>query len=103
MENKKDLNKLTKQVWWWFDEKGLSDPLMQYCKMIEEVGEIAHELTRGRKDTLEMKDALGDTFVTLIGMAHHLNLDLSECLDIAYETISKRTGKVIEGSFVKDE
>lgn len=102
MENKKDLNELTKKVWAWFDEKGLSDPVMQYAKMIEESGEMAHELTRGHYDTPEMKDAIGDTFVTLIGMAHHLNLDISECLDMAYETIKNRKGKVIDGSFVKD-
>ncbi len=97
-----DLNVLVKNVWRWFDAKGLNDPIVQFAKLNEESGEMAHELTRGRYDTPEMKDAIGDTFVTLIGMAHHLNLDISECLDMAYEEIKNRKGKVIDGSFVKD-
>ena len=97
-----DINDLTVRINNWFDEKGLSDPVMQFAKLNEEVGEMAHELTRGNKDTDEMKDAIGDTFVTLVGMAHHLGLDLSECINMAYQSIRNRKGKVIEGSFVKE-
>jgi len=98
-----DINDLTIRINSWFNEKGLKDPIMQYAKLNEEVGEIAHELTRGNKDNDEMKDAIGDTFVTLVGMAHHLGLDLSECINMAYQTIRNRKGKVVEGSFVKDD
>lgn len=97
-----DINDLTIRINSWFNEKGLKDPIMQYAKLNEEVGEIAHELTRGHKDTDEMKDAIGDTFVTLVGMAHHLGFDLSECINMAYQTIRNRKGKVVEGSFVKE-
>lgn len=100
---KSDINALTTKINEWFDEKGLSDAVMQYAKLNEEVGEIAHELTRGHLDTKEMKDSLGDTFVTLVGMAHHLHLDLSECIEMAYNEIKDRKGKVIEGSFVKEQ
>lgn len=97
-----DINDLTVRISNWFDEKGLHDPVMQFAKLNEEVGEMAHELTRGRKDSEEMKDSLGDVFVTLVGMAHHLDLDLSECINMAYQEIRYRKGKVIEGSFVKE-
>lgn len=97
-----DINDLTVRIYNWFDNKGLHDPVMQFAKLNEEVGEMAHELTRGRKDSEEMKDSLGDVFVTLVGMAHHLNLDLSECINMAYQEIRYRKGKVIEGSFVKE-
>lgn len=97
-----DINDLTVRINAWFEEKGLKDPIMQYAKLNEEVGEMAHELTRGNKDTDKMKDAIGDTFVTLVGMAHHLGLDLSECINMAYQTIRNRKGKVVEGSFVKE-
>ena len=97
-----DINDLTVRISNWFDDKGLNDPIMQFAKLNEEVGEMASELTRGRKDSEEMKDAIGDTFVTLVGMAHHLNLDLSECINMAYHEIRDRKGKVIEGSFVKE-
>jgi NTP pyrophosphatase (non-canonical NTP hydrolase) len=97
-----DINDLTIRISDWFTEKGLHDPVMQFAKLNEEVGEMAHELTRGRKDSEEMKDSLGDVFVTLVGMAHHLDLDLSECINMAYQEIRYRKGKVIEGSFVKE-
>ena len=97
-----DINDLTVRIYNWFDEKGLHDPIMQFAKLNEEVGELAHELTRGRRDSLEMKDAIGDVFVTLVGMAHHLDLDLSECINMAYQEIKNRKGKVIDGSFIKE-
>ena len=99
---KYDINELTIKIYDWFDEKGLSDPVMQFAKLNEEVGEMAHELTRGNRQTKEMKDSLGDVFVTLVGMAHHLGLDLGECIDMAYGEIRDRKGKVIDGSFVKE-
>lgn len=98
-----DINDLTVRIYNWFEDKGLHDPVMQFAKLNEEVGEMAHELTRGRKDSEEMKDSLGDVFVTLVGMAHHLNLDLSECINMAYQEIRYRKGKVIDGSFVKEQ
>lgn len=97
-----DLNDLTVRISNWFDEKGLHDPIMQMCKLNEEVGECCHELTRGKYGSDEMKDSLGDIFVTLVGMAHHLNLDLTECANKAYQEIRKRKGQVINGSFVKE-
>lgn len=98
-----DINDLTVRLYNWFDEKNLHDPVMQFAKLNEEVGELAHELTRGHKQTEEMKDAIGDVFVTLVGMAHHLDLDLSYCINAAYQEIRNRKGKVIDGSFVKEE
>lgn len=96
------MDDLVSKVWDWFDEKKLHDPIMQYTKMIEECGELAHELTRGNRDTLEVQDALGDIFVTVIGMCHHLDLDPEVCLAMAYEEIKDRKGKVVDGSFVKE-
>lgn len=94
-----ELFHLTKE---WGREKGLTDPVMQYAKLNEEVGEIAHELTRGREATQEMVDALGDTLVTLIILADILHFDLEECLVLAYNQIKDRTGHTENGSFIKD-
>lgn len=97
------MQELINKVWDWFEEKGLSDPIMQYVKMQEECGELAHELTRGRRNTPEVIDALGDILVTVIGLCHHLNINPDYALSVAYNEISHRKGKVIEGSFVKEE
>ena len=52
------MQELVNKVLDWFDEKGLSDPIMQYVKMQEECGELAHELTRGRRNMQEVADLL---------------------------------------------
>lgn len=97
------MNFLTEEVWNWFDEKGLHDPVMQMVKVQEEVGELAHEISRGRRDTREVVDSLGDALVTIIGMCHHLKVPVEAALSLAYSEIKDRKGKVVEGSFVKDE
>lgn len=98
-----DMNTLVTLVWEWFEHHNLHDPIMQYVKMQEECGELAHELTRGNRKNFEIEDALGDILVTVIGLCHHLGYHPAHVLWDAYYEISKRKGKVIDGSFVKEE
>ena len=51
---------------------------------------------------MEVKDGIGDTMVTLILLANMYGWTLEECLQVAYDVISKRTGKMVNGTFVKD-
>lgn len=97
------MDELVHKVWQWFDDHDLWDPKMQFVKMIEETGELAHEITRNRTDSVATEDALGDILVTVIGMCHHLGYDPRDCLDLAYNEIKDRKGKTINGSFVKNE
>lgn len=97
------LNDTVLKVWQWFDKHNLHDPVMQMVKVQEEVGELAHEISRAHYDTPEVVDALGDTLVTIIGMCHHLNIEPGYALFTAYNEIKDRKGKVIDGSFVKEE
>lgn len=93
----------------WGRNKGLDDPKAQLNKVIEEVGEIAHEITRNHYDLDaleqpdELYDAIGDSLVTLIILADILNMDPMACLEIAYEAIANRTGETKNGTFVKAE
>lgn len=48
------------------------------------------------------KDAIGDIIVTLCMQAELWETDIQECLHMAYDQISKRTGKMVDGQFVKD-
>lgn len=98
-----DMNTLVTRVWEWFEIKGLKDPVMQMVKVQEEVGELAHEISRGHRQAPEVEDALGDILVTIIGMCHHLHYHPAHALGVAYNEIKNRKGKVVEGSFVKDE
>ena len=51
---------------------------------------------------IELEDALGDIFVTIIIGAKLQGLSLEKCLESAYNIISKRTGKMVDGQFLKD-
>jgi len=88
----------------WAKEKGIFDkatPLKQALKTQEELTELLNAIVDD--DKLEIEDAIGDIMVTLIILAEMHEVTLEECLNGAYDIISKRTGKMINGQFVKDE
>lgn len=87
----------------WGREKGINNADKQLMKVFEETNEITREFVRGRYDTPEVVDSLGDSIVTLIILADILGYDIRDCLLEAYEVISKRTGKNVGGNFVKSE
>lgn len=97
------INVLIKQVKEWGESHGLNDPKAQLNKVTEEVGEIAHEITRDRYNSPELADAFGDAFVTLIVLADICGYDLGECLEKAYGEIKDRKGYTENGTFIKDE
>lgn len=98
-----NLEELVDAVREWGREHKINNPYTQYVKMIEEAGELAHELVRGNLHTLGMEDAVGDTFVTLIILADILEIDLKAALAEAYGVISKRKGSTVNGNFIKGE
>lgn len=71
----------------------------QYLKLAEECGEIAGNLARGK----DVKDDIGDAVVVLIGLAVLNGTSLRECLQVAYNDIKDRKGKMINGVFVKEQ
>lgn len=87
----------------WGREKGINNADKQLMKVFEETNEITREFVRGRYDTPEVVDSLGDSVVTLIILADILGYDIRDCLLEAYEVINKRTGKNVGGNFVKSE
>lgn len=91
----------------WADERNLkqADPKIQWMRITEEVGEIRDVLLKPTKFTdpqMALKDAIGDTLVTIIVLSHQLDLDVTECLSIAYDEIKNRKGKIVNGTFVKE-
>ena len=88
----------------WAETRGLyekGDPMVQYVKLQEEAGELAKALLKD--DQPEVIDAIGDIVVVLTNLAHQRGVYIEECIQTAYEVINKRTGKMINGTFVKDE
>ena len=95
------MNELIKQVEQWSIAKGLdkAESSKQFLKVVEEVGEVAAALARNDKNAL--CDGIGDVIVTLIILAQQNDMDLHDCLNTAYDEIKNRTGKMIDGVFVK--
>ena len=88
----------------WADERGLydkGDPKTQYIKLMEETGEIGRAILKN--DTEEIIDGIGDAVVVLTNLAELCGVPIEECIQEAYNVISKRTGKMVNGTFVKDE
>ena len=72
----------------------------QTVKLFEEGGEVAHAVARGDRDAL--KDGIGDMVVVLTILAAQNDLTLEECVAAAYDEIKDRTGRMIDGIFVRD-
>jgi len=89
----------------WGEDKGISGPngkatgVTQFGKTLEEIEELSDAIDDN--DLPEIKDAIGDTAVTPILLAERYGLTFEECLEWAYSIISQRTGKMVDGVFVK--
>lgn len=95
------MNELVELVEQWAKNKGLdkADPSKQMLKVVEETGEVAAALARNDQDAL--RDGIGDVAVTIIILALQSDMDIYECLNVAYDEIKDRTGKMVNGVFVK--
>ena len=88
----------------WAQDRGLysqGNANTQYIKLQEEAGELAKALLEDNQP--EVIDAIGDMVVVLTNLAALHGWKIEQCIDIAYDVIRKRTGKMINGTFVKDE
>ena len=105
----------------WADDKWLrtadAEPA-QVGKLLEEVGELVaaimkYNLLLGSgynavhhhilyEESQKIKDSIGDTMVLLSNIAAINDLSLKECYLHAYMQIKDRTGKTVNGEFIKD-
>lgn len=96
--------KLEELVIQWAKEKDLLNPeykFQQLAKITEELGELNRAVLKN--DLFGITDGLGDVQVTLIILAKQLGLDYNTCLNVAYEEIKNRTGKTVNGTFIKND
>jgi NTP pyrophosphatase (non-canonical NTP hydrolase) len=87
----------------WAEQRNLlqeENQTKQFIKLTEEVGELANAILKQNK--LEQIDAIGDIQVVLIILCAQLGLNYENCLNTAYQVIKNRTGKTINGTFIKD-
>lgn len=88
----------------WAENKGIyhkGDIKTQYIKLQEEAGELAKAIINNDHD--EIVDAIGDCIVVLTSIAHFENVLIEDCINSAYNVIAKRSGKMINGSFIKNK
>lgn len=96
------MDDLISKVLEWKKDKNINNPDKQCLKIMEELGELASRIVRNDYNSPEVVDALGDIMVTLAIEADILGFDIKDCLQEAYDTIKGRTGKTVDGSFIKD-
>ena len=120
------IKELQTKVLDWADDKDLlhaKNTDKQFMKFVEEVFEfktemdvwelykkfkhdenIEHDFSIDEVERWKnLKLEMGDIFVTLIILCKQIGIDPMECLSMAYKKISKRTGKTINGQFIKSE
>jgi len=95
----------------WAQERGIyakGDMKTQLLKLAEESGELAKAINES--DQAEVIDAIGDCTVVLTNLAklaaqyfENPSITIESCTNSAYNVIAKRTGKMVNGSFVKDK
>jgi NTP pyrophosphatase (non-canonical NTP hydrolase) len=92
---------ITNRIAQWQHDRNLIDgstDQAQFLKLIEETGELAGNLARGK----DIRDDIGDIIVVLINIATRNNLTIEECLSVAYDDIKDRKGAMVDGVFIKE-
>lgn len=87
----------------WVIDRNLhtQDPKVQMCKVVEELGELAKAINKNDRE--QQIDGIGDVVVTLVCISEQLKLNFDDCVLAAYNEIKDRKGKLIGGTFVKEE
>lgn len=88
----------------WAEARNLvrgSNPQAQFTKLIEEAGELATGISKKRNDLVE--DGIGDMVVVLTILAAQHGLNIEQCIATAWDEISHRKGRMVDGIFIKEE
>ena len=97
-----DLAVLVEKCYDWSHERKIienSNSLVQFAKLVSEVGELADNIAKGR----DIEDDIGDCLVVLNNLALMNNTTLADCLSVAYEDIKDRKGYMnSNGVFIKE-
>jgi NTP pyrophosphatase (non-canonical NTP hydrolase) len=92
---------LVEKIAQWHRDRNLIDGSTnkdQYMKLIQEAGELSDSICKGK----DIRDDIGDMMVVLINIMTRNGLSMEECLQVAYDDIKDRKGKMIDGVFVKE-
>ena len=100
----------------WGNDKGLNNPVKQTLKTLSEAGELADAVCKSNLESFyddgsgtntidnfdKILDAIGDIEVCLTILKDQIRIGQTEALEAAYNEISGRKGKTINGTFIKE-
>lgn len=87
----------------WAKDRNLiegSDSFRQVTKLLEEAGEIAQGVAKGR--VADIADGIGDAIVVLTILAAQNEIHIEDCIELAWEQIKDRKGRMVDGVFIKE-
>jgi NTP pyrophosphatase (non-canonical NTP hydrolase) len=88
------MEQLIQKVSYWHHNRNL----IEGATSKDQVGELSDSVCKQQ----DVKDDIGDCLVILINIAEREGTTLEECLQVAYEDIKDRKGKMVDGIFVKE-
>ena len=94
-------DRLIHDIGQWHIDRNLIDGATdkdQVCKLIQEMGELSDNVCKGN----DIRDDLGDMMVVMINIMKRNNITLEDCLQVAYNDIKDRKGRMVDGIFVKE-
>jgi len=96
--------KLEMDVIQWASDRGIlkhATPQAQLNKCLEELAELFKAESQKSMDGI--KDGVGDVVVCLINYCALKDIDLTSCLELAYNEIKHRKGTLLaDGTFLKE-
>ena len=97
-----NMEHLINKVRQWHKDRNLidgSDDKSQTLKLLQELGELSDSVCKEQP----ILDDIGDMLVVMINLCERNKITLQECLQVAYDDIKDRKGRMEDGVFVKTE
>lgn len=97
------INQQFENIRQWAEDRNLiegSKPINQVSKLVEELGELATGVNKGKNDLIA--DGVGDAVVVLTILAKQCGMNIEDCIDLAWNEIKDRKGKMINGIYIKE-
>jgi len=92
------------QIIRWSEQRRIipnSTPETQLLKAMSEMGELADATIKNDREAIE--DAIGDVMVCLVNYCALQDLNLVDCMEVAYDQIKNRKGTLLpNGLFVRE-
>ena len=99
------MQNIVNQIIQWHKDRNLiegSTDKDQVLKLAQELGELSDNVCKNNHPML-IADDLGDMMVVMLNIMYRNELTIDVCLQKAYDSIKHRTGKMVDGIFVKEE